>query len=525
MVYNTEKNFLELDAKIEEIIDNIDLKYFKENRWFQSKADLIESISVKDYCIILKKEDIIIAPVLLEFNLINILSNNIYSELYYVPLVISLKSEDSINIWLEIKNNNFLAFVYDGVFSMEYISALENLIDTGKTLNMVKGGYLETKKINKIKISESRSMSKLNSNSITYIKKEEIIKTYRRLVRGINPDLELGLYLYRDTEYRNYPVINAYVKYLENVNEEYDLSISEEYIPNQGNAWEYTQNYLSKFFQFIQEAEKNINIKYIINDYLKEISKIGETVARLHLALSRINKKGFFPEAPRKIDLEKWYAEVLNNIKLLLGLLEKEKINILNTAGDYNLNLQKYIEEILLNKEELMDSINLIFDLKDYMGKFIRIHGDLHLQQILKTDRDYIIIDFEGEPLNSIEKRRRKFSPLKDIASMLRSLNYASYSEYINMNDSIENYYKEDFYHKAALIWEKEASKAFLSSYIYKVKKENGYFLPPQKKLGQFISLYKMEKVIYEGIYEINNRPEWVILPIKGIIECMKELY
>ena len=151
-----------------------------------------------------------------------------------------------------------------------------------------------------------------------------------------------------------------------------------------------------------------------------------------------------------------------------------------------------------------------------------RIHGDYHLGQVLFTGSDFVIIDFEGEPARPLEERRKKRSPLQDVAGMLRSFHYAAYAPLLQQENG-ERPSREELraWVKCAQYWQKWVSAAFLKAYLE--VSENSIVIPQEREeLALLLDLYLLDKAIYELGYELNNRPTWVRIPLDGISQLLQ---
>jgi maltose alpha-D-glucosyltransferase / alpha-amylase len=180
---------------------------------------------------------------------------------------------------------------------------------------------------------------------------------------------------------------------------------------------------------------------------------------------------------------------------------------------------RKEAEDILAMKDEILSTLKGIYKNKIDVTK-IRIHGDYHLGQVLFTGKDFIITDFEGEPARSYSERRLKRSPLRDVAGMIRSFHYAAYAS-LFLDNQIR---KEDIPILVPFVeqWHHYASELFMKSYLETV---NGLAFVPKSKedLDTLMTTFLLEKAIYELNYELNNRPDWVIIPLRGIKALLKK--
>jgi maltose alpha-D-glucosyltransferase/alpha-amylase len=174
--------------------------------------------------------------------------------------------------------------------------------------------------------------------------------------------------------------------------------------------------------------------------------------------------------------------------------------------------IQGDLKDVLSLESTIVNHCRKILS-KKIKAKKIRVHGDYHLGQVLYTGNDFYIIDFEGEPARPLGERRLKRSPLKDVAGMLRSFHYAAFAPL--MQNKIAGEY-EDLEHWAKL-WTYYVSKTFLNAYLKHI--ESAGIIPEDKaEISKLLSIYLLEKSVYEVGYEINNRPDWLSIPLKGIL-------
>ncbi len=178
---------------------------------------------------------------------------------------------------------------------------------------------------------------------------------------------------------------------------------------------------------------------------------------------------------------------------------------------------QELAHELLESEQELLDALQGVLEIRE--GKRFRIHGDLHLGQVLFTGRDYVFVDFEGEPARSFGERRLKRSPMRDVAGMLRSYQYAGYSAVDDLVSrgvvELDSTFELEDYHRAATRWAYWTSIAYLEGYLPPAREAE--LLPPDDELAIDLRAHLLEKALYELRYELGNRPEWVHLPLLGL--------
>jgi maltose alpha-D-glucosyltransferase/alpha-amylase len=239
---------------------------------------------------------------------------------------------------------------------------------------------------------------------------------------------------------------------------------------------------------------------------IDQVRLLGIRTGEMHLALASGTQPEFKPE-----DFSLHYQRSLFSSfqSLVRSAFQNQSRNLKNLPE----NVRKDAEEVLNMKDEILTTFKRIYRKKVDAVK-TRIHGDYHLGQVLFTGKDFVILDFEGEPARSYSERRLKRSPLRDVAGMLRSFHYAAYAS-LFLNDQIR---KEDMGKLLPLAeqWYQYMSEVFMKSYLETVKESA--IIPKEKEdLEILMQTYLLEKAIYELNYELNNRPDWAIIPLKGI--------
>ncbi len=523
--YYTELDFQELTKALDLIISSIGVEYFLKQRWFGSKTKLVKEMSIFD-CGILSSDNIRIIVLLI----ISITFQGDSQQLYYLPLVISKKNE-APNSLLIIINPEYQAYAYDGIHTLSYNCQLDKFITTEGVFIMEKG-CLEFKRVCQETVTSSQSLTEVSSNNITLVKKERIIKTYRRLLEGINPDIEMGVALQQDTDYCNFPYVYGYILYKTRNQHKYSLAVVEEYIPNKGDLWAYTQKCLQDFCFKIIAFNENASAKPVegkpeelinmfIDKYIVEIGRSGEAIAELHLALAGVKRTSFIPSLINKEELLEWQQSLIENIGNLFAYLKEREFS-------FRGQVKELASEIVKKEGEIYSVIKKIVCLDGKMGLKIRVHGDLHLEQILIYRNEYYVIDFEGEPFRDLETRKKKYSPLKDIAGIIRSFAYAgqvALFQYFKNEDNkngIEDIRR--LLKKGIQVWEDVTVNTFLDKYVNKIKVVESTLLPPEDWIKIVLFYYKLDKAIYETLYEANFRPDWLGIPLRGISDCLSSL-
>jgi maltose alpha-D-glucosyltransferase/alpha-amylase len=253
----------------------------------------------------------------------------------------------------------------------------------------------------------------------------------------------------------------------------------------------------------------------MIGGYLETARLLGRRTAELHVALASLpDDPVFAPEPFSKLYQRALYQSMRNLTGQNFQLLRKSLTRLPET-------LQPQAKEALKREREINDFFRLITSQK-ITGIRIRCHGDYHLGQVLYTGKDFVIMDFEGEPARPLGERRIKRSPLRDVAGMLRSFHYAVFSSLFSLADrGFVHPEGSDNMESFARTWYSWACATFLKTYLSVAAQ--GEFLPREPgELRILLDVYLLEKAIYEMGYELNNRPEWIKIPLRGIEQVLE---
>jgi len=324
--------------------------------------------------------------------------------------------------------------------------------------------------------STVRAMGAEQSNSSVVFDERHVLKAFRRLEAGDNPELEMLRFLTQ----RGFPNIAELVGWFDYTGELMDatLGVVQRFVAGGRDGWELALDEIGT------EPEA----------FIARMTELGAVIGRMHSALgSDSSDPAFAPEEPSQESTSIITATIDEQIERLFVDLP---------SGNEDL------APIIHRGEEVRDRLSLLSHI-GASGKLIRHHGDLHLgQTLLSTDR-WIVLDFEGEPARPLLERRRKRSPLRDVAGMLRSFAYAASASELQRDVT------------APEGWEDRAREAFLSGYFASV---DSSLLPPgEANARTLLTIFELEKAVYELRYELNNRPNWVRIPVAGIARLLEE--
>jgi len=326
-----------------------------------------------------------------------------------------------------------------------------------------------------LELREARPVGAEQSNSSVVFDEELIMKVFRRLEAGINPELELLRFL-TEHGFENIAQLAGWYAY---AGRQMDatLGILQQFIPGGEDGWERSLATMGG------EPEH----------FLDSLHRLGEVTGRMHAILGSDSSDPAF--APEDTSVE--------SLGLLTATVDEEIESIFMDLPDDNAEL----EPIRGRGEEVRERLRLLTNLGG-AGQVIRHHGDFHLGQTLWAEGDWVILDFEGEPARSLPERRRKRSPLRDVAGMLRSFAYAASASPILRGVD------------PPVAWEERARAEFLDGYRQTV---DMHLVPSGASMDKLLRVFELEKAVYELRYELNNRPDWVAIPVAGIVRMLEE--
>lgn len=376
-----------------------------------------------------------------------------------------------------------------------------------------------------------------NNTSIVYRDQANwnlfILKFFRRLEPGTNPDLELGRFLTERENFTCIPPVAGALEYRQGNAEPVTLAILNGFVPNEGDLWQYTLDNLAGYFDQVlahpeaksppltQQALLDLvesDVPPIANDlvghYLEMVRLLGQRTAEMHVALASDRRDpNFSPEPSTDFTRRSRYQSMRNLTNQVFQSLRWQ-------LKDLPEGVRSDAEKVLGLESQILSRFRAVIDRRAAATR-IRCHGDYHLEQVLFTGRDFLIIDFEGEVARPISQRRLKASPLLDVASMLRSFHYAAYAALLDETSTAVRPEDVPVLERWSWLWYLWVSATFLRGYLE--VKEAAALLPENREhLEVLLNARLIEKAVYEVGHEINNRPDWLKVPLQGILQMME---
>ncbi|MBF2027411.1 MAG: maltose alpha-D-glucosyltransferase [Oscillatoriales cyanobacterium C42_A2020_001] len=361
-----------------------------------------------------------------------------------------------------------------------------------------------------------------------------ILKLFRKVESGINPDLEIRRFLDERQQFKNITSIAGWLEYRRPHAEGMTLGILQEYISDARNTWDYTLDSLRDYLEYVAVQQTELTevpvpkesllelqateipslAREAIGSYLANMNLLGQRTAELHVALAAdFSHPAFAPEVFTSFYQRSLYQYARNLVGHVFLQL-KQQLKELPVA------IQPLAETALAHQVVCLERFRLVLDQK-ITAKRTRYHGDYHLGQVLYTGKDFFIIDFEGETDRTVSERRMKRSPLRDVASMLQSFHYAA-------NFALQSEVESGIIHAEQIprmqqwveFWEQWVSATFLNAYLATAQKDS--FLPTtQQELQVLLNNYLLERAIDDLGYELNHPSERVRIPLSRILQLI----
>jgi trehalose synthase-fused probable maltokinase len=456
-------------AEIRQLLDVEALRdWVQQQRWYASKARSVAGIEIVESVTLREDPPLVLALVETRFGTGT-------HELYQLPLAIRAPSE--VPRGHSIAHTDGWA-VYDALAEPEQALELTRRIAATDEIETDDGRFsfhpfADAESL--ADATEVRLMGVEQSNSSVVFDERIVLKVFRKLEAGVNPELEMLRFL----TYRGFPNIAALHGWYEYEGQAFaaTLGVAQAFLPDAAGGWELA----------LDEITSGPDA------FLDRLGSLGTVTAHLHNTLaSDASDPSFSPEEPSQESLSLLTATVDEDIERIFLRLPDDDPRLAPIAGR-----GQDVRERLASRAQI-----------GVTGRVIRTHGDYHLGQTLHTPRGWVILDFEGEPGRPLHERRQKRSPLRDVAGMLRSFAYVTSAVELLRGQHAP----PDF--------EARARARFMECYFASV---DSTLMPAgEAAINNLLSIYELEKAIYELRYELNNRPDWTPIPVAGIVRLLE---
>ena len=520
------------DVRWEELMENEDFvktflsdvleKYIIKQRWYGGKSSKLKYIELSEYFRIQQNEEVYYG-LILEVNFYEA-----FYQHYFLPIAFvsdeSFAQDDRI---LPISIQNQEGYIIDAINLEAFRRVVFERILSAVPKDRTRVQYKRSSLFTDGKYESSRFMGLEQSNTSIIYNNKFVLKFFRRIYADRNPDYEMSRFLSEKKDFKNTPAYLGSMQIKDQENTNITIALMNEMVPNEGDAWDYMLKELHKVFSNLEYKNINIEALPIANRFERmtirdippqiidwvglnvftKVQTLAKRTAEMHIALGSEFEDTAFTPTRFNGDYTVWLKNrLLYQFQNRLNAVE----NNLHKLDGLALELAN---EFLEKKNEIRKRF-VDFDWTKLKGERLRVHGDYHLGQILVQNDDFYILDFEGEPESTIRDRKVKQPPLKDVAGLFRSFHYAIYATIFN---NLKNYkHSQDELFDAGEVLYRYLKNVFLGTYITEIQNANINIGYNQERI--FLLKYSMlEKAVYELGYELNSRPRWAVIPLKGI--------
>ncbi|TNJ47109.1 trehalose synthase [Tamlana fucoidanivorans] len=525
-IFKTEKpweTLLDNDKFVKAFLSDVLEDYIVQQRWYGGKSSNLKYIELVEYFRIQQHGEVYFG-LILEVNFVEAFYQHYFLPIAFVTDENFVQEDKILPLYIEDQKG----YIIDAVHLESFRKLVFERIATALPKDTTKVQYHKSHLFKDVTYESSRFMGLEQSNTSIVYNEKYVLKFFRRIFSDKNPDYEMSRFLSEKKEFKNTPAYLGSINLVDAANTNITLGLMQEMIPNDGDAWDYMLKELHKVFSNLEY--KRINIAELPNTDLyqrlsisdippqiidwaglnlfSKIKTLALRTAEMHIALGSEFEETAFTPAHYNGDYTVWLKnKMLHQFQNRLNIVEN---NIYKLDG-----LALTLANEFLDKKNLIRKRFVDFDWTKLKGERIRVHGDYHLGQILVKDDDFYILDFEGEPESTIRDRKVKQPPLKDVAGLFRSFHYAIYANVFNNCEKHYNASFEDLFHASEILY-RYITGLFLGTYVAEIQNANLNLGYNQERI--FILKYcLLEKAVYELGYELNSRPKWAIIPLKGI--------
>ncbi|MEW6298560.1 MAG: maltose alpha-D-glucosyltransferase [Thermodesulfobacteriota bacterium] len=528
-------------ATLESVLPN----YLRTRRWFGGKARPLRAAAIPE-----------VVPFPYDGShgayLISVVVSYVDGdpETYVLPVTVAtgeqaerLRKESPHLVIARLRSGEEEGVLYDALYEKGFCQALLAAIarrrrfkgTAGELAAVQTSAFRKLRDVGAAPLDPALSRAEQSNTSIVY-GDQLILKLFRRVAQGVNPDLEIGRFLTEKVAFPHTPPVLGAFEYRQAQREPVTVGILHKFVPNQGDAWKYTLDTLDHYFEqalarrdvhepplshrplvAVSEEELPDAVREAIGSYLVSAQLLGQRTAEMHIALASGGEEPNFAPEPFSTLYQRSIYQSMRSTAAQSFQLLRRRLQGLSQP------LREEAQGILAREGEVLQRFQAILGRK-ITAMRIRCHGDYHLGQVLHTGKDFVIIDFEGEPVRPLSERRIKRSPLRDVAGMIRSFHYAAYTALFKQ-EAAGGYAS----HPEAVatlelwarVWYVWVSATFLRT--YREVASRAPFLPhTREELQVLMDAYLLEKAVYELGYELNNRPDWIRVPLRGIAQLLE---
>lgn len=514
------------------------IPFVKDKRWFGGRGKQLSRLSVVDaHPLTLKTPDCYLLTVEAEYATAS-------SERYVIPLAlatglhsesIAKRNPELIVGEVRTRSGDQLGLLHDASLDREFVIRMCEMMNTNAKFD-VNGCRFAAESFEQIQLQNDderiedlliSSLGVQQSNTSVRVGPNYVMKLLRRLEEGTNPDLELGRYLTTVAHFSHVPATAGDVTLRCGRNREPStVAILQRFVANVGDAWAYTQRELARYYRAALTADPQMleaqqrpellgfdgrhpepHLRSLIGPYFDAVRIIGQRTAQMHACLASATDNPSLVLEPFTTHYQRQLYQGFRS--LTSRTLDRLGENLSSLPP----SLTQRVQDLIARESDIMKHFEVIRD-SSISAVRIRIHGDYHLGQLLCTGNDFVVVDFEGEPLRPVSERRIKRCPLRDVAGMLRSFHYAAMHSLIHeMPGAVVRPSDRQALLPWAELWLSWVSSSFLEGYL--AQSRDAEYLPKDPNtVATLLVIYLLEKALYEINYELFHRPDWISIPI-----------
>jgi maltose alpha-D-glucosyltransferase/alpha-amylase len=534
--------FTQYPQRIEAVLPS----YMQHSRWYESHPHTIKSARIREYFRLTAVEPhTFLLAVDVEFHTADTSS-------YILPL--TLATDQKASDLQQFSRGEVLCrlqgteerVLYDSLLEPEFCTALVDFIDSPRRVRGSQGGELLTAKLaafGELRRCDPAAMNSAivsmpHTTAVTCDGGRFILKPLHRLEEGTHPAWDIGLLLSQRQHFPQVATLAGSISYRRRGAEPAAIAVLHGFVPNEGNAWQFTLDSLGHFLERVaayassgqepppvvwptdwSQTEVPDTVKDLIGDYLESVRLLGQRTAELHLALAaETDDPDFAPEGFSSLFQRSTY-QTLRSLKMdVFDALRRQKHKLPPAV-------QEKAQDVLNFDVEIMRRFRLLVDRRIEAVR-IRFHGDFHLGQVLHTGKDFVFVDFEGGPRASLAERRTKRSPLRDVASMLLSFHYAVQTALLGPGQARapQAVVREEDLTRLqpwAHFWGAWVKAVYLKGYDDTAG--DAPFVPTDPvEMKILFDAFIIERALRELVYELQHRPAWTDIPLTCILEALQ---
>jgi maltose alpha-D-glucosyltransferase / alpha-amylase len=495
-------------------------EFVSRQRWFGAKNERIATIALKPLATLEAAGDSF--PI----SLISVALAADEAQHYFLPLSaawgvehVSASASRLPFTLAKLRRGAAVGALLDATHDERFARAVTNAVNQGRSI-ATPGGQIAFEAIGAWEPVASdanvRSVGVEQSNNALIVDERILVKLYRRLREGIQPEIEVAQFLSQSAGFKNTPALLGLIEHRADDGAPTVLGALFKFVRNQGDCWgpivDALERYLEEVLLMQPEEDVDAEEAAVYVHPLNLSVRLGQRTAEMHQALAIDTDDPAFAREPITTnDMTRWLDAAMVEANTALDELAHNLHRI-------DERIRPLVDQLLACRSDVASRLTKLASIP-VSGIKTRIHGDYHLGQVLVAEDDVVVIDFEGEPRRSLQERREKMPPQRDVAGMLRSLDYAAWTALDRIATRVPELPSR--VGDAAVAWRDWASQAFLESYIATASNTTSAVGDALSLADELLELFLLQKAFYEISYEAANRPGWLPIPIRGVLEIL----